>query len=434
MTSTHKTSIFKKHLVFVSSTYEDLKEARSEVAFNILKLDCIPTGMELFGSRSEDAWKTIQKTIDEVDLFILIIGGKYGSSPSWSRFSYTELEYNYAKTRKKAILPFIIQDAGKLQANRTEDSQERKQLLLSFVQKVKGEKSVAFWQETSQLNIQVTNSIFEWKKHNGNARSGWINLRGDGPLGHTDVVSDLLHNEIINLANSQNKLHNVIKNTAQELIEQLREIKSGRIKVPTHVLYEQIVEVIRDKEYNDYYIVDHAIFRWNELIIPADKIAFNIFDYSNLIIEEINERAKNKKFHLKRLFLIDESHLLNPESKTIIKDILTHISSLTNEKLKNVQNKIYMVKRGHHGGTYLNRAERQLKDAKDIVLVRGQEQYIKFKEDIDFTSVNKNANATHSSIEYVRENQGDEILESFNILFKNAWLISDFVNKLKNEL
>ena len=37
-----------RYQVFVSSTYEDLKEERAEVMQALLELDCIPAGMELF--------------------------------------------------------------------------------------------------------------------------------------------------------------------------------------------------------------------------------------------------------------------------------------------------------------------------------------------------------------------------------------------------
>jgi Domain of unknown function (DUF4062) len=38
----------KRYQIFVSSTYEDLQEERREVMQSLLKMNCIPTGMELF--------------------------------------------------------------------------------------------------------------------------------------------------------------------------------------------------------------------------------------------------------------------------------------------------------------------------------------------------------------------------------------------------
>jgi hypothetical protein len=42
--------------VFVSSTYEDLREERAAVQKALLQLHCMPIGMELFGSADEETW------------------------------------------------------------------------------------------------------------------------------------------------------------------------------------------------------------------------------------------------------------------------------------------------------------------------------------------------------------------------------------------
>jgi len=69
----------KRYQVFVSSTYEDLREERQEVIQALLELDCIPAGMELFPAADEDQWTLIRKVIDDCDYYIVIIAGRYGS-------------------------------------------------------------------------------------------------------------------------------------------------------------------------------------------------------------------------------------------------------------------------------------------------------------------------------------------------------------------
>jgi len=44
----------KRYQVFISSTYEDLKNERLEVLNSLLSMNCIPVGMELFPSSSEE--------------------------------------------------------------------------------------------------------------------------------------------------------------------------------------------------------------------------------------------------------------------------------------------------------------------------------------------------------------------------------------------
>jgi len=70
----------KKRLqVFVSSTYEDLKEERQAAVEEILKAGHIPAGMELFTAGDETQMEVIRTWIDGSDIFLLILGGRYGS-------------------------------------------------------------------------------------------------------------------------------------------------------------------------------------------------------------------------------------------------------------------------------------------------------------------------------------------------------------------
>ncbi|MGO2938150.1 MAG: DUF4062 domain-containing protein, partial [Glutamicibacter arilaitensis] len=54
----------KREQVFVSSTFEDLKEARDTVIFGLLEADCFPAGMELFPASNASQWELIKSIID----------------------------------------------------------------------------------------------------------------------------------------------------------------------------------------------------------------------------------------------------------------------------------------------------------------------------------------------------------------------------------
>ena len=59
----------KKYQVFVSSTYEDLKEERAAVAQCLLNIGCIPVGMEQFPASNMSQMEYIKKMlIKEVEL------------------------------------------------------------------------------------------------------------------------------------------------------------------------------------------------------------------------------------------------------------------------------------------------------------------------------------------------------------------------------
>lgn len=101
----------KKLQVFVSSTYTDLIEERQAAVEAILDAGHIPAGMELFKAGNESQLQTIYKWIDESDVYILILGGRYGSIESKSGKSYTQLEYEYALTQNIPVFSIILSEA-----------------------------------------------------------------------------------------------------------------------------------------------------------------------------------------------------------------------------------------------------------------------------------------------------------------------------------
>lgn len=101
----------KKLQVFVSSTYTDLIDERQAAVEAILDAGHIPAGMELFKAGNESQLKTIYKWIDESDVYMLILGGRYGSIEPKSGKSYTQLEYEYAQSKNIPIFSVVLSEA-----------------------------------------------------------------------------------------------------------------------------------------------------------------------------------------------------------------------------------------------------------------------------------------------------------------------------------
>lgn len=99
----------KKLQVFVSSTYTDLIEERQAAVEAILDAGHIPAGMELFKA-GKSQMQTIRKWIDESDVYMLILGGRYGSIEEESGLSYTELEYKYALSKKMPFFAVVLSE------------------------------------------------------------------------------------------------------------------------------------------------------------------------------------------------------------------------------------------------------------------------------------------------------------------------------------
>lgn len=152
----------KKLQVFVSSTYLDLKEERQAAVEAILKAGHIPAGMELFAAGNESQLDTIRRWIDESDVYMLILGGRYGSVHSITSLGYTELEYDYAVSKDKPIFAVVINESAldekvKLHGRCVLESEHSQELRL-FRDKVLTRVS-SFFNDTKDIKLTVHETL-----------------------------------------------------------------------------------------------------------------------------------------------------------------------------------------------------------------------------------------------------------------------------------
>lgn len=102
----------KRLQVFVSSTYTDLIDERQAAVEAILNHGHIPAGMELFTSGDESQMDVIKQWIEDSDVYLLILGGRYGSIEPNSGKSYTQLEYEYAIELGKPYFSCVVNEAA----------------------------------------------------------------------------------------------------------------------------------------------------------------------------------------------------------------------------------------------------------------------------------------------------------------------------------
>lgn len=103
----------KTYKIFISSIYEDLKEARGKVRDAVLSMYHLPIGMEQFDASNEAQWAVIKKHIDMTDYYVLIIGHRFGSvieEGADKGLSYTQKEFRYARELGIPILAFFLSD------------------------------------------------------------------------------------------------------------------------------------------------------------------------------------------------------------------------------------------------------------------------------------------------------------------------------------
>ncbi|HPS06730.1 MAG TPA: DUF4062 domain-containing protein [Kiritimatiellia bacterium] len=160
----------RRYQVFVSSTYEDLKEERQHVIQALLETKCIPLGMELFPAASVEQWELIKRVIDECDYYIVIVAGRYGSLNKEGK-SYTEMEFDYALKIGKPILAFCHKDVEALAVCRTERTDLGNQRLTAFTEKVRS-NLCRFWSSPAELGSAVKSAIIHALEFT--PKPGWI--------------------------------------------------------------------------------------------------------------------------------------------------------------------------------------------------------------------------------------------------------------------
>jgi nucleoside 2-deoxyribosyltransferase len=193
-----------RYQVFLSSTYEDLKEERLEVIKALLELDCFPSGMEHFPAADDDQWTYIQRIIDQSDYYIVIIGGKYGSTDDEGK-SYTQKEYEYAVEKGIPVIAFLRTDLSSIPSGQTDTDPESIRKLQEFRDLTK-RKMCKKWTSKYELAAVASRSLSRLIKHN--PRAGWVKpgaLREEIALERVDVKSDsfFIENYVNNSENFQ---------------------------------------------------------------------------------------------------------------------------------------------------------------------------------------------------------------------------------------
>jgi len=165
----------RKLQVFISSTYTDLLNERQAAVSAILKAGHIPAGMELFTAGDKSQMDTIKEWIDESDVYMLILGGRYGSIESSSGISYTELEYDYAVEQGKPVFAVVITESALEQKVRTLGTsvteKENPKELAQFRKKVLSNIS-SFFEDPKDIKLCVHESLADFTSKR--ELKGWV--------------------------------------------------------------------------------------------------------------------------------------------------------------------------------------------------------------------------------------------------------------------
>jgi hypothetical protein len=162
----------KRQQVFISSTYEDLKKEREELIKALMKADYIPSSMEFFGATHSTSWDKIKEEIDNSDIFVLLIGSRYGSSTPGERISYTQKEYEYAMSKGDNILPTLVFIQTDTNGKDLSSKACEREKLQEFIGILKRNKNVDSWKNSDELAGKVISAVSKEVARTP-ALSGW---------------------------------------------------------------------------------------------------------------------------------------------------------------------------------------------------------------------------------------------------------------------
>jgi len=235
----------KRLQVFVSSTFTDLVEERQSAVSAILKAGHIPAGMELFTAGDKSQLEIIKRWINESDVYMLILGGRYGSIEPESGLSYTELEYNYALEIEKPLFACVINDEAleiKVKDKGTSVTEnENPKLLKLFKKKVLSNMS-AFFDDCKDIRLCVLESLPEISVTR--ELSGWVSGKEiPDTKGLVDEITKLnKENSEFKKENSalQKKLDSIKNLDSATNFEDLSKILSTiKISIPSNIIEKE---------------------------------------------------------------------------------------------------------------------------------------------------------------------------------------------------
>ncbi len=249
----------RKYSIFVSSTYEDLKEERQVVMNVALENDFIPVGMEQFHAAPASQWDIIKKMIDECDCYLLIIGGRYGSIDDTVSISYTEKEYNYAKDKNLPVL-VLIRNAKSITEDKVDtsdenhDKYEKQRLLEAFKSRVKNDgNTVDFFDQVEDLKYKASQALINASKYCPDM-IGWVRYTDIQEIINEKVVEQNNHN--IQAEGQQEERLKNIEAIILQLTHEFKEVKDNQ-------LTWQTIEPISKEDIDKMFCVDGETLKIN---------------------------------------------------------------------------------------------------------------------------------------------------------------------------
>jgi len=147
-----------KKQIFISSTYIDLIPHRKSIWELLQSFNISISGMEKFGARTEKPLDTCLNEVKESDIYIGIIGMRYGSIEETKKKSFSQLEYEKAKELGKEIFIYII-DENNAKININHIDFENYKNLREFKSELKVNHTIDIFENENDLILKLNDNL-----------------------------------------------------------------------------------------------------------------------------------------------------------------------------------------------------------------------------------------------------------------------------------
>ncbi len=148
---------------FVSSTYGDLILHRQAVMEIVRTLELHFVGMEEFTPGTPAPGEYIRQRVEESDIYLGLLGMRYGSIDANSGFSMTELEYRQAVASNKPRLMFVMDQSASITLDKLEMDAEGFAKLMVFRKHVLQDHVCGMFRGVDDLRAKVEKTLREYR-------------------------------------------------------------------------------------------------------------------------------------------------------------------------------------------------------------------------------------------------------------------------------
>ncbi|MEK6258137.1 MAG: DUF4062 domain-containing protein [Planctomycetota bacterium] len=149
----------KKRTAFISSTSADLGEHRKAAQDACLRAGVFPVVWEDTSANALDATSKLQDMVDEADIFICILGQRYGSFSTETSTSFTEMEFDRAVERGLPIFVFTMHQDHPVTREAISADDESREKLKKFKEKASSGRISAEFKSPEDLRGRIIEAL-----------------------------------------------------------------------------------------------------------------------------------------------------------------------------------------------------------------------------------------------------------------------------------